>query len=169
MKQAALYFVALLAGMFVALLLDSGDSPVLGPVSTQNSRLYKVLAPSPAPAAPPPVLRVVDQPKAEHAKADEAKGAAGKVRAGGERAGGGLVDAQAVVEHSQAQETSMAAIVNTPPGWMWKEIREVSRCEDTCSGAKNGKCEDGRGGVDFEHVGCDLGTDCSDCGEWRGR
>jgi hypothetical protein len=36
MKQAALYFVALLAGMFVALLLDSGDSPVLGPVSTQN-------------------------------------------------------------------------------------------------------------------------------------
>ncbi|KAG2500498.1 hypothetical protein HYH03_001276 [Edaphochlamys debaryana] len=62
----------------------------------------------------------------------------------------------------------------------------ASVCSDTCRTAKNGICEDGAhvvrsrrafdastaghgrampGGV---LLGCDLGTDCSDCGPWRG-
>lgn len=50
----------------------------------------------------------------------------------------------------------------------------VSVCDDSCSAARNGKCDDGRQGnvsqpwldgqVAWNHVRCDLGTDCADCG-----
>eukprot|EP00873_Tetraselmis_striata_P042505 jgi/Tetstr1/462769/TSEL_007721.t1 len=160
LRQAALYFLALLAGMFVALLMDSGgNTSALRPGAAKNSHLYKVLAPSPASAAPPAIVHLGDAPKAAPA-ATQPRAAGG---------GGALADAQAVVERSEKQESSMATIVNTQPSRLWQSPREVARCEDTCPDAKNGKCNDGRGKVDFETVSCDLGTDCSDCGEWRGR
>jgi hypothetical protein len=50
----------------------------------------------------------------------------------------------------------------------------VSVCDDSCSVAQNGKCDDGRKGnisqvwlggqVAWNHVRCDLGKDCADCG-----
>lgn len=46
-------------------------------------------------------------------------------------------------------------------------------CQNTCSKAKNGVCEDGRPpkgskpGSPTRMVYCDLGTDCDDCGPWE--
>ncbi len=36
-------------------------------------------------------------------------------------------------------------------------------CSDSCEYAEDGYCDDGAPGA--EYYGCDLGTDCSDCGE----
>jgi hypothetical protein len=52
---------------------------------------------------------------------------------------------------------------------------EVARvCDDSCAHAGNGVCDDGRGGnvsrpvldglLAWNHVRCDLGRDCGDCG-----
>eukprot|EP00195_Chlamydomonas_chlamydogama_P011405 CAMPEP_0202902672 /NCGR_PEP_ID=MMETSP1392-20130828/16989_1 /ASSEMBLY_ACC=CAM_ASM_000868 /TAXON_ID=225041 /ORGANISM="Chlamydomonas chlamydogama, Strain SAG 11-48b" /LENGTH=567 /DNA_ID=CAMNT_0049589473 /DNA_START=195 /DNA_END=1898 /DNA_ORIENTATION=+ len=43
-------------------------------------------------------------------------------------------------------------------------------CTDTCKKAKNGVCDDGRYATKstMQEVFCDLGTDCSDCGPWKG-
>ncbi|KAF6258050.1 hypothetical protein COO60DRAFT_1701519 [Scenedesmus sp. NREL 46B-D3] len=51
---------------------------------------------------------------------------------------------------------------------------EPPLCEDTCFKAKDGVCDDGRFVVNMtrglsSRVLCDLGTDCSDCGIWKGK
>ena len=48
-----------------------------------------------------------------------------------------------------------------------------SFCDDSCPTAKDGVCDDGRHYPNMTagretYVACDLGTDCSDCGPWRG-
>lgn len=78
-----------------------------------GSHLYKVLAPSPASAAPPAIVHLGDAPKAAPA-ATQPRAAGG---------GGALADAQAVVERSEKQESSMAAIANTQPSRLWQSPR----------------------------------------------
>uniref|UniRef100_A0A383VNT6 Methyltransferase FkbM domain-containing protein n=1 Tax=Tetradesmus obliquus TaxID=3088 RepID=A0A383VNT6_TETOB len=51
---------------------------------------------------------------------------------------------------------------------------EPPLCEDTCFKAKDGVCDDGRFVANMtrglaSRVLCDLGTDCSDCGIWKGK
>lgn len=36
-------------------------------------------------------------------------------------------------------------------------------CDDTCAWPADGECDDGGEGAKFDN--CDLGTDCTDCGE----
>lgn len=46
------------------------------------------------------------------------------------------------------------------------------RCDNSCPMANDGKCDDGRNWKQHQQqayasVGCDLGTDCKDCGPWK--
>jgi hypothetical protein len=46
------------------------------------------------------------------------------------------------------------------------------RCDNSCPSANDGKCDDGRNWKQHQEqtyatVGCDLGTDCKDCGPWK--
>jgi hypothetical protein len=44
-------------------------------------------------------------------------------------------------------------------------ITELSLCTNTCRFASNGMCNDGGPGSESIISGCDLGTDCADCGD----
>jgi hypothetical protein len=53
---------------------------------------------------------------------------------------------------------------------MHPQVEEL--CDDSCSLARNGVCDDGRNWArhqqhGFDQVRCDLGTDCGDCGPWK--
>jgi len=62
--------------------------------------------------------------------------------------------------------------IGTGASW---DGKPVTVCSDTCKKARDGVCDEGRWpreaapGSQFRlAVGCDLGTDCADCGPWVG-
>jgi len=71
------------------------------------------------------------------------------------------------------RHSSLAYVHRQSPSRLWKDIRELTRCDDSCAGANNGRCEDGTAQppwpAESSPVRCDLGTDCTDCGAWKGQ
>ena len=47
-------------------------------------------------------------------------------------------------------------------------VAQAELCDDTCSLAANGDCEDGNGVLGIVGAACTIGTDCSDCGTRSG-
>ena len=55
----------------------------------------------------------------------------------------------------------LCGITNEVGGWF---VPIVNACTETCNDAFDGWCDDGGPGAEFTSWGCDLGTDCTDCG-----
>lgn len=73
-----------------------------------------------------------------------------------------------LAEEAKRNETALASPVVFQPPWL--HSADVAWCDDSCPFSNNGNCDDGRsvpGKDKVENILCDLGTDCSDCGEWR--